>query len=155
MHPVSRSPTPQPATVSHKTGEVAETSKQKGSTRKYQTFNVPSTPFLSPLLPHAEDKFGLGMGPAAAKEVVVNLNKFLHSAGKGKLQVAHLSDTERVCDYLFKLEKNGIGSSGQLTKLTRIGTVLLYAFSTGTWMGEQVNVPDPKDLFAPWSKHLQ
>ena len=97
------------------------------------------------------------MNPGAAKELVADVNKYLHFAGEGELQVVHLCDTEQVRQYLFKLEEDGIHSSGQLTKLNQISTVLSYACASCTWMEEQVKakVADAKDLFSHWGKCLQ
>ena len=150
-------PSPPPSTSQPATTKVADHSKQRGSTRKYPTFNVSSTPFLTSLLSHAGDRFGLAMNPVAAKELVADVNKYLRFAGEEELQVVHLCDTERVRQYLFKLEEDGIHSLGQLTKLNQISTVLSYACASCTWMEEQVKakVADAKDLFSHWGKCLQ
>lgn len=80
----------------------------------------------------------MGMSQAVAKELVTDANKLLCYAGKGELQVAHLYDTKKVRQYLFKSEKDGIHSSGQLVKLSHISTALLYASSMDKWIDDNL-----------------
>ena len=161
--PKPPAPTPQPTEVPDTEevmdveGASSSTSRARASTRHYGTFDVPKSPFLSSLLSHATDRFGMGMGQAAAKELLADVNKFLWFAGKDEVQVAHLFDTNKVREYLFKLEEDGIRSSGQLTKLSRISTALSYASSTSGWVDSNMKpkVADAKELFSRWSKRLQ
>ena len=157
----SPSPGPSPIADSRTSGMEDEPpqpgpSRGRCNTRSYPSFTVDSSPFLTALLLYAQDRFGLGINAAQAKKLVADVSKYLHFAGKGIECCSDLYDTHKIRDYLMKLDSDGILSSGQLTKLSRIEIALGFAGSAGKWIGceSEAAVTDAKSLISRW-KRLQ
>ena len=81
------------------------------------------------------------MAPGPASEMVVDVSKILYCAAtqlsdnEPKENPSDLMDADNVRHYLDKPTEDGIESSGQLSKLSRIEAALHFASSHYKWQG--------------------
>lgn len=63
---------------------------------------------------------GGSKNPAATQEEVVDLSKYLHLADSSRCDLNSVIHMPNIVKYLNELRKNGVGPSGQITKLTTL-----------------------------------
>ena len=124
------------------------------TTRSYNSFPIKQSQYLSSLFLYARNRFGLAQSTTTATEFVTDVSKYLFYAGKGCEDVHNLYNCCSVQKYLEKLEKDGIGTSGQLTKLQRIEAALKHASLEQKW-SKNPDVDIALSRFGTWKQRLQ
>ena len=85
---------------------------------------------------------------------MIDVSKYLFYAGKGCEDTHNQYNCCNVQKYLEKLEEDGIGTSGQLTKLQRIEAALKHASLEQRW-SQNPDVNIALSRFATWKQCLQ
>ena len=137
--------------------------RSRGSTKSYGRFELHQWAFLRSIFRYCIDRFGLNMGPLPASEFQVDISKYLYFASmklrpneSPTLNPEDLVDADSVKDYLHQLDEDGIGSSGQLTKLVRIEVSGQFALKHCKWGSRlEAKCLTASSLFQTWKRMLQ
>ena len=97
-------------------------SETKGRTFHYKYFSVPDSTSLRSFYRYLRGLDGKRRSPREAKQISIDLSKYLYYASNGStISWECLVKPNTIERYLNRLEADGIGHGGRLTKLQRIG----------------------------------
>ena len=104
----------------------AHSSKKKESTRSYEFYDIDKTEELAAFYTNLTSFDGGSKSSVEAKQISIDVSKYLAFADSRQFIWDNLLNTNRVKQFVEKLQKTAIGPDGLVTKLDRIQTALRY-----------------------------
>ena len=105
---------------------VPTAQKKKGSTRSYEFYDIDNTKELAAFYKNLTSFDGGSKSSVEARQICTDVSKYLAFADSTQLKWDNLLDTDRLKQYVEKLQKTAIGPDGLVTKLDRVQTALRY-----------------------------
>ena len=105
---------------------VPTAQKKKGSTRSYVFYDIDNTKELAAFYKNLTSFDGGSKSSVEARQICTDVSKYLAFADSTQLKWDNLLDTDRLKQYVEKLQKTAIGPDGLVTKLDRVQTALRY-----------------------------